>query len=169
MKIWIKTDMKNIKDKLKFLSYSLFKINFPNEVLLRISGTKKQINTFLLYKITDEKAKAIIQLKNPNNNLENIDVPDIEIDEIAKIYGLNPNIRKDIQIPTYGKQILQNQINYLLKHISIKQNKSKEFWDIKAKETNKWKKGIDIEIDILNGNGEAQEFILSNLRIIKEI
>ena len=135
--------------------------------LCRVAGTLEQINTILedteITQLTDEEARQIIKSKYPNSDLENLDIADPEIDEIAKSLGLDPKIRGDIQIPTRGKQVLQDQENYLMAHISEKLGLTKDFWDTEAKKS-KWTKGIEIEHDIKEGKTEAHEFVLSRIR-----
>jgi len=135
--------------------------------LCRIAGTPEQINTILedteITQLTDEEARQIIKSKYPNSDLENLDIADPEIDEIAKSLRLEPKIRGDIQIPTRGKQVLQDQENYLMAHISEKLGLTKDFWDTEAKKS-KWEKGIEIEYDIKEGKIEAHEFVLSRIR-----
>ena len=139
-----------------------------NTCLCRIAGTPAQITTILaddaITEQTDEQATTIIQSKHPGSSLENLDIADPEIDEIAKSLGLDPHLRADIQIPTRGKQILQDQENYLMAHINTKKGISKQFWDGEAAKSSKYSKGIDIESDVIDGKGAAHEFILSRLR-----
>jgi len=97
-------------------------------------------------------------------DLENIDIADPEVDEIAKTHGLDPKLRADIQIPLRGKQVLPGQENHMLALIATKKGKSKAHWDDEAAASGKWAKGIDIENDILDGTGAAHEFMLSRLR-----
>jgi len=104
------------------------------------------------------------KVKYTNSDLENLDVADPEIDEIAKSLSLDPQIRADIQIPTRGKQVLQDQENYLMAHICEKIGLGKDYWDAEAKKTSKWTKGIEIESDIKEGKTEAHEFVLSRIR-----
>ena len=180
MKIWIKTSMKNIgtvdePDHIpnfggleSKVPYSLMKINFPNEVLLRVAGMPAQNATILadaaITEQTDEQAKTIIQSKHPDSSLENFDIADPEIDEIAKSLGLDTHLRADIQIPSRGKQLLQDQENYLMAQISTKKGISRPMWDNEAVKSGKYLKGIDIENDVIDGKGAAHEFILSRLR-----
>ena len=135
--------------------------------LCRVAGTPEQINIILedteITQLTDEAARQIIKSKYPNSDLENLDIADSEIDEIAKSLGLDPKIRGDIQIPTRGKQVLQDQENYLMAHISEKLGLTKDFWDTEAKKS-KWEKGIKIEHGIKEGKTEAHEFVLSRIR-----
>lgn len=95
---------------------------------------------------------------------EGCDVADPEIDDIAESLGLDPQSRADIQIPSRGNQVLQDQVKKLLAQISTKKGKSKQFWDGEAGKSGKYPKGIDIENDVLDGKGGAHEFVLSRLR-----
>jgi len=175
MKVWIKTKIigQGIEDDPKRpylagqrVTASMIEID-TGACLCRIAGTPEQINTILedteITQLTDEEARQIIKSKYPNSDLENLDIADPEIDEIAKSLGLNPKIRGDIQIPTRGKQVLQDQENYLMAQISEKLGLTKDFWDTEAKKS-KWTKGIEIEHDIKDGKIEAHEFVLSRIR-----
>ena len=139
-----------------------------NKCLCRIAGTPSQIATILadaaITELTDEQATTIIQSKYPDSTLENLDIPDSEVDEIAKSLGLDPHLRADMQLPTRGKQILQDQENYLMAQISMKKGKSKQFWDNEAGKSGKYQKGVDIQHAVIDGKSAAHEFILSRLR-----
>jgi len=175
MKVWIKTkiigqgtdgDPKRPYLAGQRVTASMIGIDM-GACLCRIAGTPEQINTILedteITQLTDEEARQIIKSKYPNSDLENLDIADPEINEIAKLLGLDPEIRGDIQIPTRGKQVLQDQENYLMAHISEKLGLTKDFWDTEAKKS-KWEKGIEIEHDIKEGKIEAHEFVLSRIR-----
>jgi len=136
--------------------------------LCRVAGTPAQIDTMLvsadITQLTDEEARKIIKSKYPNSDLENLDVADPEIDEIAKAHGIDPKIRADILIPSrIGKPLLQEQEHYLLKVISEKVGLTRPDWDtiFKAKYN---KLGIEIEEGMLKGRGEDHERILSEIR-----
>jgi len=176
MKLWIQTkiigtgmDEDPIRPYLidQDISSSMMEL-LNGKCLCRVAGTPKQIDTILadpdIIKITDEQAKNLIQLKHPNSNLENLDIIDPEIDEIAKILLIDPHLRADIKIPSRGKQVLQDQENYLMAHISMKKSKSKQFWDDETSKSDNYSKGIDIEKAILDGKIDAHEFVLSRLR-----
>ena len=139
-----------------------------SKCLCRVAGTPTQIATILadaaIIEQTDEQANTIIQSKHPDSTLENLDITDPEIDEIAKANGLDPHLRADIQIPSRGKQLLPSQENYLMAQISTKQRKSKQFWDDEAGKSGKYLRGIDIENAVLDGKGAAHEFVLLRLR-----
>jgi len=136
--------------------------------LCRVAGTPSQIVTILsdqdITELTDEQAKNLIHSKHPDSDIENIDVADPEIDEIAKTIGLDPHLRADIKTPSRGKQVLQDQENYLMTHISMKKGRSKQFWDDEAAKSGVHHKGIDIENAIIDGKADAHEFVLSRLR-----
>ena len=138
------------------------------ECLCRVAGTPAQIATILtdaaITEQTDEQAETTLQSKHPDSSLENLDIADPEIDAIAKSLELDPHSRADIQTASRGKQLLQDQENYLLAMISTKKGKSKQFWDNAAGKSGKYPKGIDIENDVLDGKGSAHEFVLSRLR-----
>lgn len=170
MKVWITTHVDGDRAYTSGIDIacSMMKINFPSEVLCRIAGTPAQIATIIedaaITEQTDEQSETTIHAKHPGSNLENIDIADSEIDAIAKAQGFDPHSRADIQTASRGKQLLQDQENYLLAMISTKKGKSKQFWDDEAAKSGKWAKGIDIENAILDGKGEAHEFVLSRLR-----
>ena len=138
------------------------------ECLCRVAGTAAQIATILadaeITEHTDEQVQTIIRSKHQDSDLENLDIADPEVDDIAKAQGLDPHLRADIQMPSRGKQVLQDQENYLLALISTKKGKSKKFWDDEASKSGKCAKAIDIENDIIDGKGAAHEFVLSRLR-----
>lgn len=171
MKIWIKTKIigtGNIGDPRHAdvpaeLSCSLMELP-NNECLCRVAGISENISLITAPKLTDEEALKIIKARHPDSSLESLDAIDLEVDKIAKLEGLDPTIRADIQIPARGTCVLQAQENYLMAHISEKMGLTKEYWDAEAGKTIKWKKGIDVENDIKDGKGEAHEFVLSRIR-----
>ena len=139
-----------------------------NECLCRVAGTPTQISAIVadaeITQQTDEEALTIIKNKYPNSDTENIDIGDSEIDNIAEAQGLKPKLRADIVMPTRGKQLLQDQENYLMSHICEKMKFTKAWWDKEAK-NGKWATGSDLEKDIKDGKGEAHEFTLSRIRM----
>lgn len=173
MKTWIITKIIGIADsKTGYVAnqdVSISRINMSDTTCLcRVAGTPAQIGTILedvaITELTDEQARTTIHTEHPDSDLENLDIADPEIDEIAKAQGLDPHLRADIQIPSRGNQLLQNQENRVIAEISTKKGKSKQFWDDEAGKSGKWTKGIDIENGILDGEGAAHEFVLSRLR-----
>ena len=71
--------------------------------------------------LKDEEARAIIKSKNPNADLEDVDVVDIELEELARSEGLDPHeIKRDILVPTRGKRVLQCQEAHLLRVLAKK-------------------------------------------------
>jgi len=59
---------------------------------------------------TDGQARDLIQKHHPNSDLENLDVPDPELDSMLEAEGEDPiDIRSDVQTPTEGAQVLQDQ------------------------------------------------------------
>ena len=137
-----------------------------DKCLCRVAGTPAQIAIILadaaITEQTDEQAETTIHAKHPASALENLDIADPEIDAIAKSLGLDPHSRADIQTASRGKQLLQDQENYLLAMISTKKRKSKKFWDDEASKSGR--KGIDLENAILDGKGAAHEFVMRILR-----
>jgi len=173
MKAWIKTKIVMAEDLRRpytadqAVLASMVELE-NNECLCRVAGTPDQISTITadteITQLTDEEARKIIKSKYPNSDLENVDVADPEIDKIAKAQGIDPKIRADIVVPSVGRQVLQDQENYLMAHICEKIGLTKDYWDTEAAKTTKWKKGIDIEHSIKDGEVEGHEFVLSRIR-----
>jgi len=176
MKAWIKTkiigtgsaeDPKRPYVAGQNVDASMMEID-ANTCLARVAGTPDQISAITgdtdITQLTDEEARKIIKQKYPNSDLENVDVADPEIDEIAKAQGIDPKIRADIVVPTRGKMVLQDQENYLMAHICEKIGLTRDYWDAEAAKTTKWEKGIDIEHSIKDGHVEAHEFVLERIR-----
>jgi len=177
MKVWIKTkfEIKEIDgiphrtpaSVLETLPHSILEID-DNTCLVRVSGKPEEIKKLLsdpnIIVLTDEEARTIIKSKNPNADLENVDIIDVEIDEIAKENGLDPHeIRRDVQIPTVGKQLLQDQEKHLMTVVSKKLGFSRAYWD-KVAGIHYNKKGIDIDREIREGKNEAHTFVLDRIR-----
>jgi len=181
VKVWIKTILEEKKDtgevtRVPYLAnqavrYSITELE-NNECLCRVAGTPEQISAILadsqITQLTDEEARKIIKSKHPNSDLESVDVADPEIDEIAKSIGIEPQARADIQIPTVGKQLLQDQEKHLLSLISERLGLTRDQWDTYAKEKfGKW--GIDIDREIREGKNEAHENVLNIIREAKKV
>jgi len=181
MKVWIKTVLEGRKNKrggvlrVPYLAnqtvrYSVMEIK-DNECLCRVAGTPDQINAILadakITRLTDEEAQKIIKSKHPNSDLENVDVADPEIDEMAKSVGIDPCARADIQMPTVGRQVLQDQEKHLLSLISAKLGLTRDQWDAYVKEKF-GKLGIDIDREIREGKNETHEIILNIIREAKK-
>ena len=139
-----------------------------NTCLCRIAGTPAQINTILaddaITELSDEQALSIIQSKHPDSALENLGIADPEVDEIAKSLGLDPHLRADIQMPSRGKTVLQDQENRMMAYISEKKGISRPMWDDEAIKSGEYLNGIGIQRDVIDGKGAAHEFVLSRLR-----
>lgn len=59
---------------------------------------------------TDDQARDIIQTHHPDSDLENVDMPDPELDSMLEAEGKDPtDVRSDVQTPTEGNQVLQGQ------------------------------------------------------------
>jgi len=59
---------------------------------------------------TDNQARNLIQKHHPDSDLENVDVRDPELDSMLEAEGEDPtDIRRDVQAPTAGNQVLQDQ------------------------------------------------------------
>ena len=169
MKVWVKTKLEEKLNEItgeitrvpylagQGVRYSIIELG-KNECLCRVAGAPAQINSIIadtdITQLTDEEAREIIKNKYPNSDLENLDIPDPEIDGIAKALGIDPKIRADIQVPTRGKQVLQDQENYLMAHICEKIGLTRDYWDVEAPKSD-YQKGIDIERDIKEGNKSA--------------
>jgi hypothetical protein len=138
-----------------------------NTCLCRVAGTPAQINVIktdaAITVLSDDDAKVLIKGKYPDSDLENLDIADPEIDTIAKDVGLDPKIRADIQIPTRGRQVLQDQENYLMGLTCEKMKLTKAWWDKEVK-NGKWATGKELEDNIKDGKSEAHEFVLSRMR-----
>jgi len=174
MKLWIKTrfigngtfenpkkpDLARLEDR---SHYSALALN-ENECLVRVSC--KPEDAELLKNLTilnDDDALEIIKSVNPNAELEDLDVRDIEVDEIAKQLGIDPKARADVQVPK-GKKVLQDQENHLMALICEKVGMMKQDWDAEAQNSGRWSRGRDIEIDLKRGWADAHEFVLSKIR-----
>ena len=176
MKLWIKTkivgkgtDEDPRRPYLANQTLPASMIDLGNDTCLcRVAGTPEQISTITgdtdITQLTDEEARKIIKSKYPNSDLENLDVADPEIDKIAKAQGIDPKIRADVVISSRGRQVLQDQENYLMAHICEKILLTRDYWDTEAAKTTKWEKGINIEHSIKDGHAEAHEFVLSRIR-----
>jgi hypothetical protein len=175
MKIFIKTkiigtgtvdDPKRAYTVKQSVPVSMMELD-ANTCICRIAGTPTQLGVIKtdteITVLTDDEARAIIKSKYPNSDLENLDVVDSEVDEIAKSQGLDPSIRSDIQVPTRGNQVLQDQENYLMGLICEKMKLTKAWWDKEVK-NGKWATGKELEDDIKDGKSEAHEFVLSRMR-----
>ena len=181
MKVWIKTTLEEKKDgtgevtRVPYLANQVVRYSVTelenDECLCRVAGTPEQINTITadsrITQLTDEEARKIIKSKHSNSDLENVDVADPEIDEIAKSIGIEPQARADIQIPTVGRQVLQDQEKHLLSLISERLGLTRDQWDTYAKEKF-GKLGIDIDREIREGKNEAHEVVLNIIREAKK-
>jgi len=97
---------------------------------------------------TDNQARDIIQTHHPDSDLENVDVPDPELDSMLEIEGEDPtDVRSDVQTPTEGDQVLQDQ-------------------ELHAMEVVAQKRGVDIpdKDRIKRGFGSAHENAMGRLR-----
>jgi len=134
MKLWIKTkfeikEIDGIPHRVpagvpETLPYSIFEID-DNTCLVRVSGKPEEIKKLLsdpnITVLTDEEARAIIKSKNPNADLEDVDVVDIELEELARSEGLDPHeIKRDVLVPTKGRRVLQCQEAHLLRVLAKK-------------------------------------------------
>jgi len=175
MKLWIKTGfvgegtfenpkkpyLAGLEDRLHFTTLALNE----NECLVRVSCKPDEVEALKnLMILNDDEALEIIKSVNPNAELEDLDVRDCEIDEVAKQLGIDPKARADVQVPEVGKHILQDQENHLMALICERVGITKQDWDMEAQKSNRWIRGKDIEIDIKSGRSDAHEFVLSRIR-----
>jgi hypothetical protein len=173
MKVLIKIGKDKIEERKDGTYVAGEKVSFSRldmdeaNCLLRIAGTPVQIATIKavtgITVLSDDEARAIIKSKYPNSDLESLDVADPEVDEIAQSQGLKTSIRSDIQVPTRGNQVLQDQENYLMGLTCEKMKLTKAWWDKEVK-NGKWATGKELEDDIKDGKSEAHEFTLSRMR-----
>jgi len=76
--------------------------------LARVAGPQTKISNLTAPTRTDSEARGIIQTHHPNSDLENVDVPDPELDGIAEGLGIEPlEVRRSAPITT--PQALQSQ------------------------------------------------------------
>jgi len=159
MKLWVKTkmigegtDVDSRRPCLPVdLPYSM--LDLGDECLVRVTGKpedlKKLIEDAAVKLLKDEEARKIIRTKHPNSDLEDLDIADVELEELAKAERLDPcGIKRDVQVPTRGRRVLQCQEMHLLR--------------ILAK-----KKGVDLsdlEEDIELGSKHAFNRALARLR-----
>ena len=133
MKVWIKTDIvgKGTEDdpRRPYLPVNLphSMLDLGNECLARVTGKpedlKKLVEESAIKLLKDEEARQTIKSKHPNSDLEDLDIADIELEELARAEGLDPNeIKRDIQIPTRGKRVLQCQEMHLLRVLAKKKD-----------------------------------------------
>jgi len=143
MKIWIKTSFIKVEiggriikepylPKSKLLADALYEgkiayslIDLGDETCLcRVSALPELAASIVadtaITVLTDSEAEAILKSKYPLSELENLDIKDVEVDELAKAEGIDPAVRADIQVPTRGRQVLQSQEMHLLKLIANK-------------------------------------------------
>jgi len=97
---------------------------------------------------TDDQAREIIQENHPNSDLENVDVPDLELDSMLEAEGLDPtDVRSDFQVPTEGSQVLQDQELHAMEVVAQKR-------DVEIPDKDKIKRG----------EGKAHENAMKKLR-----
>jgi hypothetical protein len=132
-------------------------------VLCCFAGTPKIIREMLsnpdVEQITDDKAEEIIKSIYPERNLSDFDVIDHEVGFLAIIEGIEEY--KHMLVPGSNSKEIELTI---MKRLCEKYGLTTDYWDAEATKTTKWKRGIDIEKDILSGKAEAHEFVLSKIR-----
>jgi len=142
MKIWVRTEAYNAgtaeePDYLPDLGgnetdpdirFSLMKVAFPDDVLCRVAGPQAKVRDIERATApnpqTDDQARSIIKTHHPNSDLENVDIPDPELDSMLEAMGENPiDVRSDIQTPTTGNQVLQDQELHAMEVVAQKRGK----------------------------------------------
>lgn len=114
--------------------------------------------------LSDDEALNYIKMVNPDSDLENLDVVDIEVDEIAKKLKIDPDdVRRLVKKPTIGKVLLQDQEKEVLKVISEKLGLTKDYWDQEAKKEG-YKDGKELEDELKRGKNKAHEVILDRIK-----
>jgi len=133
MKLWIKTkivgsgtaeDPRRAYIPTDNINCVMMEID-DNTCLCRIAGHPDEIKTILsdpnITVVTDAEALDIIKSKNKYFELEDLDVTDPELEELARSEGLDPHeIKRDVQVPTRGKRVLQCQEAHLLRVLAKK-------------------------------------------------
>ena len=132
--------------------YSMMKIDFPVSVLVRASGSSTKIKAIEQATMpnpqTDAQALSIIQSRYPDCDLRNVDIPDDELDNIAKLNGIDPHgVRKQTVLEDDVPGLQQQEFN-LIKMVAIKKGKDYE----------------PFETDIKHGKKGAYNNLLDKLR-----
>lgn len=126
------------------LTFSMLDLR-DGSCLARVVGPQAQIST--LVAITDDEARTLIKRYNPNADLVNVDVPDPELDEMAKMLGIDPlEVRRKARIDT--QFALQSQEVALIEEVARR-------------------KGVNISMlvkRIKEGRGDGHEGALMKLR-----
>ena len=125
------------------INYSLFKINFPTEILVRVSGPQLKILAISKPTIDDNQALTTIQATHPNSDLTNINVRDKEVDDILIGLSYNPD-----DVRRASGNTLKDQEYGAMKKIA----------DLKGKDISDLMKGIK------KGKCDAYEKALMRLR-----
>ena len=153
------------------ISYSVIDLGMDN-ALVRMAGKREVIEKIIKDKeikvLTDEE--GLIELRRIYSfaSLENLNIKDDEVDDIATMIEINPQIRADITITELERPVLEEQEIYLLQHICERMKISKKYWNEKSKLSGKWKDGQELEDEIRNGKCEAHNFILEHIRARKK-
>jgi hypothetical protein len=132
-------------------------------VLCCFAGTPKIIKEVLsnadVEQVTDDRAEEIIKNVYPGRNLSDFDVIDHEVGFLSII----ENIKEREDWLTPGSNAKEIELT-IMRRLCEKYGLTTDYWDAEAAKTTKWKKGIDIEHDILDGKAETHEFVLSRIR-----
>lgn len=133
MKLWIKTKIigtgTDEDPRRPYLPasthYSM--LDLENECLCRITITPNQLSSIQndtnIAVLTDDEALQIIKSINQNAELEDVDVADVELEELAKQYGVDPvEEKRTVIVPTRGRRVLQCQEAHLLRVIAKKKS-----------------------------------------------
>jgi len=140
MKAWIVTDLITISDPYEDYQgpdlgghesdpgvfYSIMDRG-NGTCLCRVAGSPSKVKDIKRATVpnpqTDDQAREIIQEDHPNSDLENVDVSDPELDSMLEVEGLDPtDVRSDVQTPTEGKQVLQDQELHVMEVVAQKRD-----------------------------------------------
>jgi len=119
--------------------------------LCRVAGPRAKVQAIVAAKgeQTDDQADSTIKGINPNAGLENVDVPDVELNTFLEAEGIDPlEVRRRAQTPIVGRQVLQAQERECLREIGRKL-------------------GIDfsdLEGNILKGHNGSHESAMARIR-----
>jgi len=159
MKIWTETniigtgsglDMKR-PDLPSGVRYSMLDRG-DGTCLCRVAGPPEVIGG-IRRRLSDGEAEAILKSFNPEFELEDLDVPDPELDDELGTLGEDPDeVRRQVQTPTKGKHVLQDQELAVMRRIA--QNRGIAISELD-------------EDEIKEGKTEAHERVLNRLRRVR--
>jgi len=146
------------------LAYSMATLPDGNAIV-RIAGDPAKVALAAESSITELDTtgfKSHLRARMANPEPENVDVPDPEIDQIAQTLGIDTSARGDVQVPTVGERVLQEQEAHLMALISERFGLQKSYWDQEA--AARGLRGADMDFKLKRGENDAHEFILSRIR-----